>query len=100
MTSSAELLRKYSDILSENPISMPGSPSMSGMSTSTNPVTPGTAPAVGMSQQAGQPPGGMNPGQAAMAAKQQQDQKTELQSQIKQTEQQLMDLRKKLSELN
>ena len=47
----------------------------------------------------GQPPGGLDPAQAAMAAKQQQEQKKQLQDQIKQTEEQLADLRKQLAQL-
>jgi hypothetical protein len=43
--------------------------------------------------------GQMDPVQAAQAAKERQEQKKQIQDQIKQTEQALMDLRKKLAEL-
>jgi hypothetical protein len=43
--------------------------------------------------------GGMDPAQAAQAAKDRQSQKQELQKQIQMTQQQLTDLRKKLAEL-
>jgi hypothetical protein len=50
-------------------------------------------------QQAGLAGGGMDPAQAAAAAKERMDQKKQVQDQIKQTEQQLNDLRKQLAEL-
>jgi hypothetical protein len=97
MSSTAELLRKYADILSENPAMLgapaaPAAPAMPG-------TTPAPTPTASNVQQTGQPQGGLDPRQAAVTAKQMQDQKKELQDQIKQTEQQLMDLRKKLAEL-
>jgi hypothetical protein len=92
MKSAAEILRKYSDIISEQPAVT------SLVSTNTNTATPGTPPTQ-TPPQSGQPVGGLNPQQAAMAAKQQQDQKKALQDQIKQAEQQLQNLRKQLAEL-
>ena len=68
---SADLLRKYADILSEAPIAP--------MATTTTPTAPGAAPAQGApaagQPAAGQPQGGLDPKQAALAAKQQQDRK-------------------------
>lgn len=54
---------------------------------------------VGSPPQSGQPPGGLNPAQAAMAAKQQQDRKKEIQDAIKQKQQELQDLQKQLAQL-
>jgi len=48
---------------------------------------------------AGQPQGGLDPQQAAMAAKQRTDQKKQIQDQIKQAEQNLQNLRKQLADL-
>jgi hypothetical protein len=69
-------------------------------------VTPGTTPGPTMptmpqqgQAQAGLSGGQMNPMQAAQAAKERQEQKKQIQDQIKNTEQQLIDLRKKLAEL-
>jgi hypothetical protein len=57
-----------------------------------------------VNQQAGQPTsglagGGMNPAQAAQAAKQRQDQKKQIQDAIKQKQQELSDLQKQLAQL-
>jgi hypothetical protein len=43
--------------------------------------------------------GGMDPAQAAQAAKDQQEEKKQIQDQIRQTEQMLVDLRKRMAEL-
>ena len=70
--------------------------------------TTGTMPTTGAGQQSGtqqqgQPAGlatgQMNPAQAAQAAKQRQEEKKAVQDQIKSTEKQLVDLRKRLAEL-
>jgi hypothetical protein len=78
-------------------------------------LLPGTTPTVGtmpttgsgqqaqgqqaQGQQSGLAGGGMDPAQAAQAAKDQQEEKKQVQDQIKATEQQLIDLRKRLAEL-
>ena len=83
MNSTANLLRKYADILSEAPMPTPG--------TAPAPATPGQPPA------AGQAAGGVDPKQAAAMIKQQADQKKAIQDQIRQAEQSLNDLRKQLA---
>lgn len=66
-------------------------------------VTPGVAPAPAapgaQAPQSGLAGGQMDPAQAAQAAKQRQEQKKQIQDQIKAAEQQLTDLRKRLAEL-
>ena len=47
----------------------------------------------------GQPIGGLDPAQAAMAAKEQQEKKKEIQDAIKQKQQELTDLQKELAQL-
>jgi hypothetical protein len=88
MNSTANLLRKYADILSEAPIPTPGTAPAAGA-----PAAPGAAPA------AGQAAGGVDPKQAAAMIKQQADQKKAIQDQIKQAEQSLIDLRKQLASI-
>jgi hypothetical protein len=89
MTSSAELLRKYSNILSEAPavVAATGSPSA---------VQPGTQQPAQMMQP--------NPAQAAQmqaqAAQDQMKKKQDLQQAIKDKEQELIALRKELANLN
>ena len=85
MNSTANLLRKYADILSEAPMPAPG--------TAPAPATPGQPPA------AGQAAGGVDPKQAAAMIKQQADQKKAIQDQIKQAEQSLANLRKQLASI-
>jgi len=78
---------------------------MPGTSTTTASPTPqGTVPTMGTQQQAqaqqsGLAGGSMDPAQAAQAAKDRQEEKQQVQDQIKATEQQLIDLRKRLAEL-
>jgi hypothetical protein len=78
---------------------------MPGTSTTTASPTPqGTIPTMGTQQQspgqqAGLAGGGMDPAQAAQAAKQRQEEKKQIQDQIRQTEQMLVDLRKRMAEL-
>jgi hypothetical protein len=78
---------------------------MPGTSTTTASPTPqGTVPTMATQQQAQAQPsglagGGMDPAQAAQAAKQRQEEKKQLQDQIKQTEQMLIDLRKRMAEI-
>jgi hypothetical protein len=55
--------------------------------------------AVGQAAQAGLAGGAMDPAQAAVAAKDRQDQKKQIQDQIKQTQAQLADLQKQLAGL-
>jgi hypothetical protein len=63
-------------------------------------AAPGAAPKPGQPQQAaGLASGQMDPAQAAQAAKDKIEQKKQIQDQIKQTEAQLNDLRKRLAEL-
>jgi hypothetical protein len=85
MNSTANLLRKYADILSEAPMPAPG--------IAPAPATPGQPPA------AGQAAGGVDPKQAAAMIKQQADQKKAIQDQIKQAEQSLANLRKQLASI-
>jgi hypothetical protein len=63
----------------------------------------GATPLPGAAQpapvQSGQPPGGLDPKQAAMMIKQRADQKKQLQDQIVQTQKQLQDLQKQLAQL-
>lgn len=66
--------------------------------------TVGTVPTMGTQQQAQAQPSGlatgqMNPAQAAQATKQRQEEKKQIQDQIRQTEQMLVDLRKRMAEL-
>jgi hypothetical protein len=78
---------------------------MPGTSTTAASPTPqGTVPTMGTQQQTQtQPSGlagwGMDPAQAAQAAKQRQEEKKQIQDQIRQTEQMLVDLRKRMAEL-
>ncbi len=81
---------------------------MPGTSTTTASPTPtGGMPTVGtiatggntQQPQAGLATGQMDPSQAAQAANDRQEEKTQVQDQIKATEQQLIDLRKRLAEL-
>ena len=72
-------------------------------------LLPGTSPTIGTmptqgqqqasGQAAGLATGQMDPAQAAQAAKQRQEEKKAVQDQIKVTEKQLIDLRKRLAEL-
>jgi hypothetical protein len=87
MNSTANLLRKYADILSEAPMPAPAP------GTAPAPATPGQPPA------AGQAAGGVDPKQAAAMIKQQADQKKAIQDQIKQAEQSLVNLRKQLASI-
>lgn len=84
MNSTANLLRKYADILSEAPAPTPGT---------------APAPAAGAAPAAGQAAGGVDPKQAAAMIKQQADQKKAIQDQIRQAEQSLIDLRKQLASI-
>lgn len=88
MNSTANLLRKYADILSEAPIPTPGAAPAAGA-----PAASGAAPA------AGQAAGGVDPKQAAAMIKQQADQKKAIQDQIRQAEQSLIELRKQLASI-
>lgn len=67
--------------------------------TATGVQTPPAGPAAQTTNTPGMASGQMDPVQAAQAAKERQEQKKQIQDQIKQTEQTLMDLRKKLAEL-
>lgn len=68
-----------------------------GMAKSVAPTAGGAQ----ATQQAtsGQPPGGLDPAQAAMAAKEQQEKKKELQDAIKTKQAELQDLQKQLAQL-
>ena len=60
----------------------------------------GAIPPAGLAQTApGQPPGGVDPKQAAMMIKQRTEQKKQVQDQIVQTQKQLQDLQKQLAQL-
>jgi hypothetical protein len=60
----------------------------------------GATPPMGAAQTApGQPPGTVDPKQAAMMIKQRADQKKQVQDQIVQTQKQLQDLQKQLAQL-
>jgi hypothetical protein len=79
---------------------------MPGTSTTTaSPAPTGGMPTVGTittganTQQPGLATGQMDPAQSAQAAKDRQEEKKQVQDQIKATEQQLIDLRKRLAEL-
>jgi hypothetical protein len=71
---------------------LPGTP------PNTMPTQQGSVPTMA-SQQSGLATGGMNPAQSAQAAIQHNDQKKQLQDQIRQTEKTLIDLRKQLAGL-
>lgn len=76
-------------------------PTPMATTTTQQPAVSGqpAAPVAGQPAQSGQPMGGLDPAQAAQAAKQRADQKKQIQDQIKQTEQTLNSLRKQLAEL-
>lgn len=78
-------------------------PAPMATTTTQQPAVSGQTPAPGAAPaqpaRSGQPIGGLDPAQAAQAAKQRADQKKQLQDQIKQTEQTLNNLRKQMAEL-
>jgi hypothetical protein len=85
---------KLSNIVSENELAR-----LSELDAPMIGMAPPPGAAQTVSGQAGQPPGGVDPKQAAMMIKQRAEQKKQIQDQIKQTEQQLADLRKQLAQL-
>ena len=82
--------RKLGELLPGTATTVSGSPSVQSQQ-------PQQQQAVG--QTAGLATGQMNPAQAAQAAKQRQEEKKAIQDQIKATEKQLIDLRKRLAEI-
>jgi hypothetical protein len=85
---------KLSNIVSENELAR-----LSELDAPMIGMAPPASAAQPASGQSGQPPGGLDPKQAAMMIKQRAEQKKQVQDQIKQTEQQLADLRKQLAQL-
>ena len=75
-----------------------GGAAMRGVGSAVSQGAKAVGSAVGQTA-AGLAGGAMDPAQAAQAAKERTEQKKAVQDQIKQTEQQLIDLRKKLAEL-
>lgn len=78
-----------------------GAQALGGVAKMAGSMLGGSKPATPSTTQpaAGPVAGQMDPAQAAQAAKERTEQKKQVQDQIKQTEQQLIDLRKKLAEL-